>query len=66
MKITSIITTDSFNPAYGYTFNIRLSSGAEIEETSDSLYDKFKDNQILEAGTNLGFLIGKEFQEEWF
>lgn len=68
MKITSIITTESFNPAVGYTFDIRLSNGAVIEETTDSLLEKFTDHEdeILEGGTNLGFLVGKEFKDEWF
>lgn len=68
MKIISIITTQSFNPAFGYTFDIRLSNGAVVEETTDSLLEKFRDHEdeILEGGTNLGFLVGKEFKDEWF
>jgi len=66
MKIISIIiSTTNYNPAIGYTFNVHLSNGGVIEETSDSLYDQFKDEQILEAGTNLEFLVGQEFKEEW-
>jgi hypothetical protein len=68
MKIVSIITTEAFNPEHGYSFNIRLSNGAEIEETTYSLTCKFEEleDSILEAGANLGFLVGKEFEDEWF
>jgi hypothetical protein len=68
MKIISIITTESFNPEYGYSFNIRLLNGAEIEETTYSLTCKYEEleDSILEGGANLGFLVGKEFEEEWF
>ena len=64
MKIISIILTSSFNPAFGYTFNVRLSNGAVLEESSESLFNQFGDEAIF-GDTKLNSLLGKEFSEKF-